>query len=118
MSRELVELLSSLVGAAVVIGIAVAIRIRGPRGLVHPVDWARVSDERGFGQFCSIMCMMLGGIIIGHALAHYAFAADDALDKAITTAFVFVLVAAIATMLTGMRRYQDKPAARKTDGRR
>lgn len=118
MSRELVELFSSLAGVGVVIGIAVAIRIRGPRGLVHPVDWTRVSDEQGLGQFCSLICMLLGGLIAAHAIAHYAFAADQAIDKAITVVFVFVLLALIAAILIGMRRYQDIPAARKTDGRR
>lgn len=114
----LAGLVACLVAAAALLGIAVFIRIRGPVGLVNGIDWRRVSDVRGLGEFVSLMLLGIGAIVAANGVALYAFR----FDSIWLISSVIVLLAALglltAAMLFGLRRFQDQPAQRNADGSR
>jgi len=114
----LAGLVACFVAAAVVLGIAVLIRIRGPIGLVNGVDWRRVSDVHGLGEFVSLMLLGIGAVVAANGVALYAFRFDSILLGSTVIVFLATLALLTAAMLIGLRRFQDKPAQRKADGRR
>lgn len=118
MTDKLTELIVASATGIVMLILAIVIRVRGPRGLVHGVDWERVSDVQGLGQFVSMMVSVLAALIVAHGIALYAFFQDDSKRNIATVVFVVCICLIVFALLIGKLRYQDKPAARKTDGRR
>jgi hypothetical protein len=120
MSDELTTLIVSLVMGMLVFGIAMLIRIRGPVGLVKQVDWSRVSDPQGLGQFVSLILTLMSALIAAHGALIYAFHADRSSRNIGTVVFVVLITALVLALLIGQQRYQDKPRSKMqcTDGRR
>lgn len=114
----LAGLVACLIAAAVVVGIAVLIRFRGPIGLVNGIDWNRVSDVHGLGEFVSLMLLALGAVVAANGVALYALRFDATLLGAAVAAFLVAIAVLTATLLFGLRRFQDKPVQRKSDGDR
>ena len=118
MSEPLTGLVVCLTGGAITLVIAALIRIRGPRGLVNGVDWNRVSDMRGLGEFVSTILTAVGVIVIAHGVVLFLWHADIVLRDVVVAVLTVLLVGLCGVLVIGIRRYQDKPAGRKTDGRR
>ena len=109
MSYELAGLMISLIAAALILTIAMLIRMRGPVGFVKNIDWNRVSDPHGLGHFASLVLSLMGALIASHGVTLYAFRADYPLRNWCTVAFVTLICLATLALLIGQQRYQDKP---------
>ena len=126
MSAPLTGLVVSVIAAAALFAIALLIRIRGPVGLVKNVDWSRVSDRDGFGQYASLVMICMSSLVAAHGFLLYAFAADHPIRSAGSIVFVVLMALLAVAMLIGQLRYQDRhPVAprrdlsdRSEDGRR
>jgi hypothetical protein len=118
MSDDLSGLIVSLVAGALVLGIALAIRIRGPQGLLKSIDWNRVSDPDGLGQFASLIVALMGATIAAHGILLFALHGSPSLRNMSSVAFVVVLSVLAIVLLIGQLRYQDKPRSRQFDERR
>ena len=118
MSDDLSGLVISLVVAVMLLTIAALIRVRGPMGFVKNIDWNRVSDPHGLGQFVSLVLVLMGALIAAHGVVLYAFRADHALRNACSVVFVILICLATIALLIGQQRYQDKLTTRRSDERR
>ena len=118
MSEPLHGLIGCLVGGAVTLVIAALIRIRGPRGLVNGVDWNRVSNIDGLGQFVSTMLIGVGALVMALGAVLFVWQGDLVLRDTVAGVLAVLLTCFGGAIAIGVRRYQDKPAPRKSDGRR
>ena len=110
MSAPLAVLVVRLVVATLLFAVAVAIRVRGPIGLVKDVDWRRVSDPQGLGQFTSLTLTLMSALIAAHGVTLYVFQADPASRTVATVTFSALIGLLALALLLGRRRYQDKDA--------
>jgi len=118
MPDHIAGLVGSLVAATLIFVISVLIRVRGPVGLVKNVDWNRVSDTQGLGQFVSLIMSLMAALIAAHGVMLYAFHGDRALRNIGTVAFVILIALCTLALMLGQLRYQDKPSeGRRRDGR-
>ena len=115
MSDELTTLVISLLGSGLILAIAMLIRVRGPVGLIKGVDWTRVSDAQGLGQYVSMIMTIMGALIAAHGALIYGFHGDKAARNAGSVIFVALMAICALAMLIGQQRYHDKPPH---DGRR
>ncbi len=118
MTEPLNGLIACLGGGAVTLVIAAVVRVRGPRGLVNGVDWNRVSDVQGLGQFVSMLLTVIGTLVIAEGVILFVWEADFVLRDVLAAIVTVLIVCLGGALAIGVRRYQDKPAPRKTDGRR
>lgn len=118
MSDQIVGLVVSLAAATLIFVVSILIRVRGPVGLVKNVDWSRVSDPQGLGQFVSLMMSLMAALIAAHGVLLYAFHGDHALRNIGSVAFVILMALCALALMLGRLRYQDKPFEdRRRDGR-
>ncbi|MEP6939703.1 MAG: hypothetical protein ABI846_08060 [Rudaea sp.] len=115
MSDLSIALVASLVVATLLFAIAIAIPVRGPAGLVKNVDWRRVSDPQGLGEFASLVMTLMSAMIAAHGVALYAFAADRAARNVAVVAFVVLIAILTLALALGQQRYPDQSPH---DGRR
>jgi len=118
MSDQLAGLVISLVVGALMLTIALLIRMRGAVGLLKNIDWDRVSDPHGLGQFASVILALIGFATIAHGIFLFALHGDPSARNWVTIAFVVVISILTIVLLLGQLRYQDKPASRKRNERR
>ena len=118
MSDELTGLIVSLVVGALVLAIALLIRIRGPVGLLKNIDWDRVSDPQHLGQFASLILTLIGAAIAAHGIFLFTLHGNASLRNTGTIVFVVVISVLALVLLVGQLRYQDKPPSRKSNERR
>ncbi|GEM_PF-2768315 len=118
MSDQLAGLIISLVVGILMFTIALLIRIRGPVGLLKNIEWDRVSDPHGLGQFASVILALLGVAIVTHGIFLFALHGDTSARNWVTIAFVVVISILTIVLLLGQLRYQDKPPSRKRNERR
>ena len=114
MSDALTALVASLLIGSLLLVIAMVIRLRGPEGLVKGVDWARVSDIEGFGQFVSLMMTLMAALVAAHGVALYALHGEPALRNIASIVFVALIALLTLALVMGQLRYQDRP---RRDGR-
>jgi hypothetical protein len=120
MSDELAQLVISLIGAALILTIAILIRVRGPVGLVKGVDFTRVSDLDGLAMFASLVMSGMGALIAAHGAMVYAFHADRSARNIGSIVFVALMAVLAIVLLVGQQRFQDLPRHNGAgrDGRR
>src|SRR5215470_5441767 len=107
MSDQTAGLIISLVFAALLFGVAVAIRVRGPVGLVRNVDWTRVSDPHGLGTFVAMIMTIMSALLAGHGVLLYALHDDPATRNVVSVVFVTLIALSLLAMLVGQLRFQD-----------
>ncbi|MFT3792790.1 MAG: hypothetical protein QM741_17350 [Rudaea sp.] len=118
MSDQLAALVIHLLAAGLILVTALLIRVRGPTGLVKGVDWTRVGDPQGLGQYVSTIMIIIGALIIGHGVLIYAYQGDKGARDILSVGFAALMVTLSLAMLIGQQRYQDKPPVRKDYDRR
>jgi len=109
MSDALTGLVASLITGALLFAIAMRIRFRGPEGLVKGVDWTRVSDSDGLGQFVSLVMTLMAALVAGHGVALYEFHDEPELRNIASIVFVALIAVLTLTLALGQQRYQDRP---------
>jgi hypothetical protein len=114
MSDPLTALLATLIFGTLLFAMAMVVRFRGPQGLVKGVDWTRVSDIQGFGQFVSLIVTIIAALNVAQGVARYVLRDEPALRNIATIVFVTLIALFTLTLVIGQLRYQDRP---RRDGR-
>jgi hypothetical protein len=111
MSPDLQSTLVTALIGAVPVAVAIAIRVRGPRGLIRGVDWSRVSDVDGLTHYLSLILLMIGALIILYGPIEVAARHDPALREAVGIVF------GVLMMLLLLARWFVKRQFQRVDGR-
>jgi hypothetical protein len=97
-----IELLTRLVGPAILVALGIATARNGPQGYVHGLgDWRRAPADiqRRAGHTCAHALYAMAALLATHALYVYRFHPDPPHRQLATLAMVAGLAAATAGML-------------------